>query len=147
MNRTWIACVAGVLCCWSWAGVDAAPFPGGARPGQAGNTGGKPGPSRDEIKARIDTNKDGQISPQELAAAREKLNQLRGGQPGAGPGKLGPGKPGAGKPGGDKSSAGKPGEGPQREQVIAKFDKNGDGKLDEGERAAARAAFEAKNKN
>ena len=76
MNRTWIACVAGVLCCWSWAGVDAAPFPGGARPGQAGNTGGKPGPSRDEIKARIDTNKDGQISPQELAAAREKLNQV-----------------------------------------------------------------------
>lgn len=141
MNRPWIACVAGVLCCWSFSGMEAAaaPFPGGARPGQAGNKDGKPGPSREELRARIDTNKDGQISPQELAAARERMSQLRGGdgKPGAGPG-----KPGAGKQG-----EGKPGNGPQREQILARFDKNGDGKLDEQERAAARAAFEARQKN
>lgn len=113
--------------------VDAAPFPGGFRKqgfGQGAN--GKSPQAREELKARVDTNKDGQISPQELAAAKERMAQFQGGKPGAGNGPLGKGKPG---------------EGIDREKILAKFDKNSDGKLDETERAAARAAFEARQKN
>jgi hypothetical protein len=36
------------------------------------------------------------------------------------------------------------GDAPARKDLIAKFDKNGDGKLDDAERAQAKAAFEAK---
>jgi hypothetical protein len=36
------------------------------------------------------------------------------------------------------------GDGPARKEMIQKFDKNGDGKLDDAERADLKAAFEAK---
>ena len=36
------------------------------------------------------------------------------------------------------------GDGPTRKELIQKFDKNGDGKLDDAERAQMKAAFEAK---
>jgi hypothetical protein len=36
------------------------------------------------------------------------------------------------------------GDGPARKELLSKFDKNGDGKLDDAERAQMKAAFEAK---
>lgn len=100
--------------------------PGGGKPGE----GGRPSPEQmKEIMKKFDKNGDGKLDDAEKAAARESFAKMRGG---AG------GKPGEGKPG-----AGKPGEGgPSREAMIKKFDKNGDGKLDDGEKAAAKEAFE-----
>jgi len=91
---------------------------------------------RDEAplpKARVflDKNGDGKLDPTEMAAARQAMQGQ--GFPGAGKGGPGMGK-GPGGPG--------EGNGPGREAILKRFDKNGDGQLDETERAAARKAME-----
>jgi hypothetical protein len=94
-----------------------------ADPGQNGKGPGM----REEALKRFDKNGDGKLDEQERAAARQAI-QARGLA-----GKVGPGIGGPGKNNG-------PGNGPGREAILKRFDKNGDGKLDEQERAAAMKA-------
>lgn len=102
------------------------------------------GPPRIEpLGAVIDTNRDGELSSEEIEAAREALltldrnrngqldrdevPQLQFGPPGFGPGGRGPGG----------------GRGPNREtiQLVEKFDVNGNGYLETAERKAARESL------
>jgi hypothetical protein len=85
---------------------------------------------------RFDTNGNGQIDPDESAAAREQLGKGRGGQ-GAGRGKA-PGLEGKGK----LNGKGKGDDGKMREALMKKFDANGNGQLEPAELEAAKAALE-----
>ena len=106
-----------------------------ADPGQKGKPGGPAGKGpgmREEAMKRFDKDGDGKLNEQERGAARQAMQAK--GQPGKGaPGKGAPGIGGAGKGNG-------PGNGPGHEAILKHFDKNGDGKLDEQERAAAMKA-------
>lgn len=114
--------------------AQAAPGPFG-KGGLAGNKGSGPSPEmREQLRKRLDQNGDGKLDPQELAAGRQAM-QARQGQ----------GALGQGKPGNEKGPG--LGNGPKRETILQRFDKNSDGKLDEQERAAARKAFEERKNN
>lgn len=85
-------------------------------------------PSREDRRAkfleRFDTNKDGKIDDEERAKAREEFAKNRP----EGERRRGEGRgPGQGRP--------------SREEILKKFDTNGDGQLDEGERAKMREEF------
>lgn len=84
---------------------------------------------REATLKKFDADGDGKLNPAERAAAREAMQKLRKG-PGERPGF----KPQA--KGGPRDPAF------QRGYLMGKFDANGDGKLDETERAAAKAAME-----
>lgn len=97
--------------------------------GQGKKGKGPQGPSREEVLQKYDTDGDGQLSDAELevlkndrAAEREKRAAEGGGEEMRG---------GRGGPEGR-------GERPSREEMIKKFDKDGDGELNEEERAEAR---------
>ena len=101
-----------------------------ADPGQKGKPGGPAGKGpgmREEALKHFDKDGDGKLNEQERGAARQAMQAK--GQPGKGA----PGIGGAGKGNG-------PGNGPGHEAILKHFDKNGDGKLDEQERAAAMKA-------
>ena len=91
-----------------------------------------------EMKAKIlekfDANGDGELDEEERAAAREAMGGRRG--------KKGPGPKGDKDGEGVRDRDGKRGGPPPG--IIEQFDADGDGKLNEEERAAAKAAFEAK---
>lgn len=104
---------------------------------QAADAPGKKGqrPGGGDFKAKLlekfDTNKDGQLSDAEKQAARAEFEKRKGETGKGGPGKGGPGRGfGKGGPGGF-----------DREALMKKLDKNGDGKLDDAEKQAAREAF------
>ncbi len=108
--------------------------PAGGQPG-AGGPAGRPGASApgggmnpqmmQQLLQRFDKNGNGQLDPDEQQAARQYVQQMQGGG-GQGPG----GRPGAGAPGG--------GMNPQMmQQLLQRFDKNGNGQLDPDERQAA----------
>lgn len=85
---------------------------------------------RESILKQFDRDGDGKLSPAERAAAREAMQKMRKGPrpggPGFGPmGKGGPRDPVFG-----------------RGYMVGKFDADGDGKLNETERAAAKAHME-----
>lgn len=101
--------------------------PGERKPGQGGPAGRLDPEKMKELIKKFDKNGDGTLDGAEKEAAREEFMKLRGGA-----GKPGDGKPGAGGPGGRPDPE-------KMKELIAKFDKNGDGKLDESEREAARA--------
>ncbi|WP_298859535.1 EF-hand domain-containing protein [uncultured Gimesia sp.] len=82
-------------------------------------------PNREQILKKFDKDGDGKLSEAERSAAREARSKGKGTQ---GPGGKGKGKQGKG------------GKGFNWEEMLKKFDKNGDGKLDETERKAAFAA-------
>lgn len=96
-----------------------------------GERGSKPGEGamsperREAFMKKFDKNGDGKLDDTERSAAKAEFEKMRGGER----------KPGAGKPG-----EGKPGEG-RGGDFMKKFDKNGDGKLDENEKAAAKEAM------
>ena len=109
---------------WLGAVADAAPGQGkakGARPQGKGDGKGIPA----EILKRFDKDGDGKLNDAERDAAK-KAREERGGKPGQ------PGRPG--QPGG--------GDGKMREEVLKRFDKNGDGKLNDEEKAAAKKAHD-----
>lgn len=109
--------------------------------GGPGGAGGRPSPEMmKEMLKKFDKNGDGKLDDSEKNAAREQFMKMRGGKPGDGAGKPGEGKSGAGKPGAGKPGAGD--QGARREAFMKEFDKNGDGKLDDSEKAAAKEAFE-----
>lgn len=107
---------------------------GGGKPG-AGGAG--PSPERmKELVAKFDKNGDGSLDDAEKQAAKAEFMKMQGGQ-GAG------GNPGAGRPGAGKPGEGKPaGDFGGREAAMKRFDKNGDGKLDDAEKAAAKEAIQ-----
>lgn len=101
------------------------------------------GVNLEEIKKRFDRDGDGELNPQERAAAMSALQKRRtgggavaGGIPaGGGFGGNGPGgAPAAGE--GKKSRS--------RDSFIKRFDRNGDGKLSEDEKAEAQKALKGK---
>lgn len=104
-------------------------------PGQSGN---RPAgmPSREEMMKRFDKDGDGQLSEEERTAMREAMAAQFGNRQGA----RGEGQPGAaaneGQPEGARSQ-----NRPNREEMMKRFDKNGDGQLDDEERAAMREVF------
>ncbi len=84
-----------------------------------------------EILAKYDKDGDGQLGPEERKAFMEDRRREMGGRGGPG----GPGVPGAPE-GGDHPRLNPE----ERQKILEKFDKDGDGKLNEEER---KAAFEA----
>jgi hypothetical protein len=85
---------------------------------------------RESILKQFDRDGDGKLSPEERAAARQAMQKLHQGPRPGGPGfgpmrKGGPRDPAFG-----------------RGYIVGKFDADGDGKLNETERAAAKAAME-----
>jgi hypothetical protein len=86
---------------------------------------------REGILKQYDADGDGKLNPAERSAAREAMQKLRKGP--------GPGE----RPGFRPQAKGGPRDPAfQRGYLMGKFDANGDGKLDETERAAAKAAME-----
>lgn len=113
-------------------------------------------PSREEFLKQFDKDGDGKLSDEERAAAREQFRNRSGEQRGErGPRtegrERGPrpegrerGPRGEGRPEGrERGSRGGEGrvERPNREDFLKRFDKDGDGKLSDEERAAAREEF------
>ena len=114
---------------------------GGRRPGSS--TQGRPGaPGRPEDRAlmlkRFDKDGDGKLDATELAAAKAAFAN-RPGRPDAAR------RPDGARPDTTRPASPRPGGAPLRGgEFMRRFDKDGNGKLDETERAAARAAFAAR---
>lgn len=109
------------------------------------NLGGLPGPAGaafDEIKKKFDVDGDGELNAQEQAAAMTAFQKARGA---GGPGAAGVGAAGGGAGGfSGGATGGAEGEGGKtrgRAAMIKQFDKDGDGKLNEEEKAAAQKAL------
>ncbi|MBP86457.1 MAG: hypothetical protein CMJ64_07050 [Planctomycetaceae bacterium] len=95
-----------------------------------GNTGaGRP--NMKEIIAKFDKDGDGKLNEAERAAAREELGRTRRQ------------RAGAGRPAAEAKE--KPGR-VDKKELFEKFDADGDGKLNDEERAAAREAFQNRDK-
>ena len=96
-----------------------------------GGEGGKPPIDKEAILKKFDANGDGQLSGEEKEKARAAFRERFGKEP--------PGKGEAGKDAGKR-----PGGPPNREEILKKFDANGDGQLSDEEKAKAREAFKGK---
>ena len=107
----------------------------GNRPGKTGNA--SSAERRARILERFDENGNGQLDPQERAAAMKALKDRRDGKQKGGD-KSGPGRDGD-SPKRDKSKRGQSSD--RRAQILKQFDKNGDGRLDQAERQAAMKAM------
>lgn len=101
-----------------------------------------------EFLKRFDRNGDGKLDDGEKLAAQAAWNRLRGGdaKPGGGPTTVGP--PGGGAPPTAPAPADAKGKNDGKEDkvnpLVKRFDKDGDGKLNEEEKAAAQAALKKK---
>jgi len=85
------------------------------------------GPGREAMIKKFDKNGDGKLDQSEMQAARAAMGDRKPGTPGQFGG--GPGGPG-GRPNPE-----------MMKEMLKKFDKNGDGKLDDAEKNAAREQF------
>lgn len=90
------------------------------------------GPDRAEIMKQFDANGDGQLDQTEREAVRKHMESMRGDAGGRG---------GQGAQGQRGGQGGRGGQGQRGGNPMAEFDANGDGKLDDSERAAASAAM------
>ena len=86
-----------------------------------------------QMLQQFDKNGDGQLDEEEQAAAREQGRQRFG-------------QGGGGRAGGAGGAGGMRGQMPNAEEMLKRFDKNGDGEIDEQEREAMRAEF-GRNRN
>lgn len=118
------------------AGSDSPGADAGARNGNRGPGGSGAGFNREDLIKQFDKNGDGQLDDSEREAMRAAMAARFGANGSGGPG--GPGGPGGtgaqGGPGGGRG-------GPNREEMLKQFDKDGDGQLNDEERAAMRQAF------
>ncbi len=107
-----------------------------ARHGDKGPRGCKPcGPKGDMHKAmleKFDANKDGQLDEQEKAAMKAEFEARHGNKPACGPK-------------GPRHHKGHGPKGDMHKVMLEKFDANKDGQLDDQEKAAMKAEFEAKH--
>lgn len=98
------------------------------------------GVNLEELKKKFDRDGDGKLSPEEKAAAMAAFQKAKangGGFPGADA----PGNPASDGFGGEQGAEGKA---RGREVMIKRFDKNGDGKLSDDEKAEAQKVLKAK---
>ena len=108
---------------------------------------GPSGINLEEIKKKFDRDGDGQLNQQEQAAAMAAFQKARagGGGPATGvaPGGIGgvPNGGGFGAPAANEGDGAKP---RGREAMIKRFDKNGDGKLSDDEKAEAQKILKGK---
>lgn len=96
------------------------------------------GSRKEQLLEKFDANGDGKLNDEERAKAREAFARRRGkgAVEAAGRGDCKEGK-----------SAGRRGPRPElREKMLEKFDADGDGKLNEEERARARATFQRRGR-
>ncbi len=120
------------------------------KPGQPGANGqpgqGAPGQGmmtpeqRQQLLQRFDRNGNGQLDPDEQQAAMQAMQQMRGqggGQPGTGRGPAGAG--GQGGPGAAAALMNNP---QMMQQMLQRFDANGNGQLDPDEQQAAMQAMQ-----
>jgi hypothetical protein len=105
------------------AGRETAP---GGREGSAGRRGG---PNREEMMKQFDKDGNGELDESEREAMRTAMAARFGGSGGQG----------GAREGGSGERQGQPRL--SREEMLKQFDKNGDGELDETERAAMRESF------
>jgi Ca2+-binding EF-hand superfamily protein len=106
---------------------------------------GAAGINLDELKKRFDTDGDGKLNQQEQAAAMAAFQRARangGAAGGAAPSGNATGTPAGGGFGDLPAAEGKGGRG--RETMIKRFDKDGDGKLNDEEKAEAQKALKGK---
>ncbi len=102
--------------------------PGPDAAATGGRGGGRiPGFDREAMMKEFDKDGDGQLDDTERAAMRETMGQ-----------RFGQGGPGGA---GGAPTAGGRGSMPNREEMLKRFDKNGDGEIDDSEREAMRAEF------
>jgi len=110
-------------------------------------------PGSEEFLKQFDKDGDGKLNDQEKVAATAAFQRSRanGGKPIVGRLPYGPGSgvvPGgqtAGPAGAAAGDAGKPAEDKKVNNLVKRFDKDGDGKLDANEKAAAQAELKKKN--
>lgn len=114
-----------------------------ARDAVQNQAGAAAGVNLEEIKKRFDRDGDGELNPQERAAAMSALQKRR-----TGGGAVAGGIPAGGGFGGNGlGGAPAAGEGKKprsRDSFIKRFDRNGDGKLSEDEKAEAQKAMKGK---
>ena len=111
--------------------------------------GAKNRPDREALRQllleKFDQDGDGKLNQEERAAASKAREERMAERGKGGTGKGAPGKGGAGR---GKGAPGKPGNRLDfRRQLLEKFDADGDGKLNENERKAAREAFREQRSN
>jgi len=107
-----------------------------SRPNEAAGIAGRP--DREQMRAaiikRFDKDDDGKLSDEERAAARKAFEERRGG----GERNRGP------RGGGPRADHGRPDREKMRAEMLKRFDKDGDGKMNDEERAEMRKQFEAR---
>jgi Ca2+-binding EF-hand superfamily protein len=96
---------------------------------------------RQQMMQQFDANGNGQLDPNEQQALQQFM-QSRGMGMGGRPG--GPGGPGGGKPGGGGGPGGGMMSPEMRQQMLQKFDTNGNGQLDPEERQAAQQFMQSR---
>jgi Ca2+-binding EF-hand superfamily protein len=102
---------------------------------------GAAGVNFDDFKKKFDQDGDGKLSQQEQAAAMAAFQKMRGNGNGAAGGGGAGGVPATGGFGEEPAVEGKA---RGREAMIKRFDKNGDGKLSDDEKAEAQKALKGK---